>query len=52
VSWNRATYGWPIEGFGKKTGGIRIFQDKILVIARPYEAQKTGKTFLPADWVR
>lgn len=24
VSWKRLTYGWPVEGFGKKTGGVRL----------------------------
>lgn len=27
VSWVKATYGWPIEGFGNKTGGIRFYRD-------------------------
>ena len=26
LSWNRATYGWPIEGYGKKTGGVRFYR--------------------------
>ena len=26
VSWNRATYGWPVDGYGKKTGGLRLYQ--------------------------
>lgn len=29
VSWFKATYGWPIEGFGKKTGGIRFYREDI-----------------------
>lgn len=27
VSWFKATYGWPIEGFGDKTGGIRFYRE-------------------------
>ena len=27
VSWFKATYGWPIEGYGKKTGGIRFYRE-------------------------
>ncbi|MBL4750499.1 MAG: glycosyltransferase family 2 protein [Amylibacter sp.] len=27
ISWNRATYGWPIKGYGKKTGGIRFYKN-------------------------
>lgn len=27
VTWNRATYGWPNENFGRKTGGIRFYRD-------------------------
>ncbi|MDA9670900.1 glycosyltransferase family 2 protein [Paracoccaceae bacterium] len=26
LSWNRATYGWPIEGYGNKTGGVRFYR--------------------------
>lgn len=26
VSWFKATYGWPIQNFGKKTGGIRFYR--------------------------
>lgn len=29
VSWKRATYGWPIEGYGKKTGGLRVYRNGI-----------------------
>ncbi|MCA0872112.1 glycosyltransferase [Seohaeicola saemankumensis] len=28
VSWFKSTYGWPIEGYGKKTGGIRFYRDE------------------------
>ena len=26
LSWIKATYGWPIEGYGKKTGGVRFYR--------------------------
>lgn len=26
ISWNRTTYGWPEDGYGKKTGGLRFWQ--------------------------
>lgn len=26
ISWFKATYGWPVEGFGNKTGGIRFYR--------------------------
>jgi len=26
LSWNRATYGWPVEGYGRKTGGVRFYR--------------------------
>ena len=29
VSWNRATYGWPLKDFGKKTGGVRIYRANV-----------------------
>lgn len=28
ISWERATYGWPVKGFGKKTGGVRTFKSR------------------------
>lgn len=37
VSWERATYGWPIEGFGKKTGGIRTFKHRSFGGVREYD---------------
>lgn len=27
LSWVKATFGWPVEGYGKKTGGIRFYQN-------------------------
>ncbi len=26
MSWNRASYGWPDEGYAKKTGGVRLYR--------------------------
>ncbi|MGB7244983.1 MAG: glycosyltransferase family 2 protein [Sulfitobacter sp.] len=26
LSWIKATYGWPIHGYGKKTGGVRFYR--------------------------
>ncbi|QIE45263.1 glycosyltransferase family 2 protein [Pseudohalocynthiibacter aestuariivivens] len=26
MSWARATYGWPVGGYGKKTGGLRFYR--------------------------
>lgn len=26
VSWFKSTYGWPIDGYGRKTGGIRFYR--------------------------
>ncbi len=28
-SWNPLTYGWPIDGFGKRTGGVRFRRQQI-----------------------
>ncbi len=27
LTWNRATYGWPDEGYGRKTGGGRFYRE-------------------------
>ncbi|GAB5436928.1 glycosyltransferase family 2 protein [Falsiruegeria mediterranea] len=37
VSWFKATYGWPIEGFGDKTGGIRFYRDDCFGAPQPYD---------------
>lgn len=37
VSWFKATYGWPIEGFGDKTGGIRFYRDDCFGAPHPYD---------------
>ena len=29
ISWNRATYGWPVAGYGNKTGGIRFYRQSV-----------------------
>ncbi len=36
VSWFRATYGWPIKDFGKKTGGIRFYREDAYGVPVPY----------------
>lgn len=37
ISWNRATYGWPVEEYGKKTGGIRLYQHSTYGIPFTYD---------------
>jgi|TARA_B110000908_G_scaffold13764_1_gene15868 glycosyltransferase involved in cell wall biosynthesis len=37
ISWNRATYGWPVAGYGKKTGGIRFYRHSAYGIPYSYD---------------
>ncbi|UWQ89466.1 glycosyltransferase [Rhodobacteraceae bacterium M382] len=37
MSWIKATYGWPIEGFGDKTGGIRFYRDNSFGAPKIYD---------------
>lgn len=34
MSWNRASYGWPDEGYAKKTGGVRFYRHS--AYGKPY----------------
>ncbi len=45
VSWKRATYGWPVAGYGKKTGGLRIYRNGVFgpeLIYDPKERNLSG----------
>ena len=37
VTWHRMTYGWPIAGYGRKTGGLRFFRDKCFGAVTAYD---------------
>jgi glycosyl transferase family 2 len=37
ISWNRATYGWPIKGYGRKTGGVRFYRHGTYGKPYPYD---------------
>lgn len=46
ASWERLTYGWPIEGYGKKTGGVRIVKSNIFGIPRAYQGAQNRDNLL------
>tara|TARA_R110002110_G_scaffold91751_2_gene238781 strand:- start:163 stop:1203 length:1041 start_codon:yes stop_codon:yes gene_type:complete len=46
LSWARATYGWPIEGYGKKTGGIRSFKNRTFGSVREYQGSENRENLL------
>lgn len=37
ISWFKATYGWPIPGFGDKTGGVRFYREDCFGAPQPYD---------------
>ncbi len=38
ISWGRRTFGWPIPGYGKKTGGVRLHRNNSFGQMYAYEA--------------
>ncbi|WP_370401998.1 glycosyltransferase family 2 protein [Sulfitobacter sp. JB4-11] len=49
LSWRKATYGWPVEGYGKKTGGIRFYRDSCFGGAQSYKGRDNLTKLLTAD---
>ncbi|QBF29801.1 glycosyltransferase family 2 protein [Thalassococcus sp. S3] len=49
LSWTRATYGWPIPGFGQKTGGIRFYRDGTFGAPQPYDPSRNERALLSCD---
>jgi len=40
LSWNRATYGWPVEGYGRKTGGVRFYRHSVYGTPYAYDPKE------------
>jgi len=40
VTWFKATYGWPIKGYGAKTGGIRFYREDAFGAPVAYDPQR------------
>ncbi len=40
MSWNRASYGWPDEGYAKKTGGVRFYRHSAYGAPYMYDPKK------------
>lgn len=49
VSWGRRTYGWPVPGYGKKTGGIRLHRNNSFGSVYEYEAEKSRNDLLACN---
>lgn len=46
ISWIRSTYGWPVPGYGKKTGGIRMFRGTSFGQAYAYDGAQNRENLL------
>lgn len=46
ISWTKATYGWPVEGYGKKTGGIRFHRDECFGAPTEYDPREGLETLM------
>jgi len=40
LSWSRATYGWPVEGYGRKTGGVRFYRHSVYGTPYAYDPKE------------
>ncbi|MCB1109321.1 MAG: glycosyltransferase family 2 protein [Chlamydiia bacterium] len=49
ISWFKFTYGWPIEGYGKKTGGIRFYREDCFVPPVAYDPKDDLAKLLSCD---
>jgi hypothetical protein len=49
LSWIKSTYGWPIEGYGKKTGGVRLYRSNCFGTPRPFRGSDNLDKLLKAD---
>lgn len=49
LSWIRATYGWPVEGFGKKTGGIRFYRHNCFGSHGPFHGADNFPNLMAAN---
>lgn len=49
LSWIKATYGWPIEGYGKKTGGVRFYRGNCFGSPRPFRGADNLRKLITAE---
>ena len=52
LSWEFLTYGWPINGYGKKTGGLRFERDKLFGGVKQSIPNEYRGTILQANFDR
>jgi glycosyltransferase involved in cell wall biosynthesis len=48
VSWFKATYGWPVPGYGGKTGGVRFYRQSSFGAPVGYDPQDNSAALLSA----
>lgn len=49
LSWVKATYGWPIDGYGKKTGGVRFYRSNCFGPPKPFQGAENLRKLLTAE---
>lgn len=49
LSWVKATYGWPIDGYGKKTGGVRFYRDNCFGPSKTFKGAENLEKLRAAD---
>lgn len=49
LSWIKATYGWPIEGYGRKTGGVRFYRDNCFGSPKAFHGADNLQKLMTAD---
>ena len=49
LSWPTGQYGWPIPGYGKNPGGLRLTKSKVLGTAQKMDAEAYRRNLLSCD---
>ncbi|TKZ15784.1 glycosyltransferase family 2 protein [Shimia litoralis] len=49
LSWIKATYGWPIDGYGKKTGGVRFYRSNCFGSPKPFRGADNLRKLMTAE---
>lgn len=49
LSWIKATYGWPIDGYGQKTGGVRFYRSNCFGPPKPFQGAENLQKLMTAE---
>lgn len=50
LSWDKPTYGWPIQGYGKRTGSIKLQRDRVFGKLERLDCIESRKRLMSCDF--